>query len=393
MYYLGIDIAKHNHVASLIDSEGGLVVKTIGFTNNAAGYRKLMGKIFAAIPDACKGDIFVGMEATGHYWLSLFSAFVEDGFAVSVYNPFQIKSFRSAYSNRRQKTDVIDAVVIANYIRAFGGGTTSLPCEALLSLKQLTRYRSDLVQNVSAVKNQIVSIMDRIFPEFASLLSNTFGETGKAILQAAPTPALVLGFCEQGLLEIVHTASRGQLNQDFVDRLKAAAKESFGIKLTAKACTFELKQLVGAILFLEGQVEGLDAEIKGIYSELDEFLITIPGIGEVLAPAIFAEIGGIEKFSHPGKLIAFSGIDPSANQSGQKISGEEKISKRGSPYLRWAICKASFNAISNDPHLRQYYDRKKEEGKHHHVALAGVQRKLLQIIWAVLKERRPYRPY
>jgi transposase len=391
MYYLGIDIAKHNHVASLIDSDDKVVIKTIKFTNSAEGYEKLMSQVMTAVPD--KSDVLVAMEATGHYWLSVFSALIDDGFSVSVYNPFQIKSFRGAYHNRPQKTDVIDAVIIANYIRVFGGNATSLPSESMLSLKQLTRYRSGLVQNISAVKNQVISILDKIFPEFSSLLSDVFGETGKAILQIAPTPDMVLTLNNKKLLKIVSTASRGRFKQDFVDKLKTAAKNSFGIKLTNKACSFELSQLVSTIIFLEGQVGELDAEIKTIYSELDELLTTIPGIGEVLAPIILSEIGDIEKFASAAKLAAFAGIDPSANQSGQKVSGDEKISKRGSPYLRYAIYTAAFVAISNDPHLREYYDRKKAEGKHHYVALAGVQRKLLQIIWAVLTEQRPYRPY
>jgi transposase len=409
MYYLGIDIAKHNHVASLIDDRGKVIIKTIKFTNDAVGYKKLIAAVTAAVTDGyendcdendsdCKGNVVVAniavaMEATGHYWLSLFSALIDDGFSVSVYNPFQIKSFRGAYHNRSQKTDVIDAVIIANYIRVFGGEATGMPSEPMLSLKQLTRYRSGLVQNISAAKNQVISILDKIFPEFSSLLSDVFGETGKAILQAAPTPETVLALSSKKLLKIVSVASRGRFKQDFVDRLKTCAKDSFGIKLTTKACAFELRQLINTIIFLEEQVDELNVEIKAIYSEMDEFLTTIPGIGNVLASIILAEIGDIEKFSDPAKLVAFTGIDPSTNQSGQKVSGDEKISKRGSPHLRHAIHTAAFVAISNDPHLREYYDRKKAEGKHHYVALAGVQRKLLQIIWAVLKERRPYRPY
>lgn len=391
MYYLGIDIAKHNHVASLIDGSGKVVIKTIKFTNDTEGYQKLVTLVTTAVPDI--NNIAVAMEATGHYWLSVFSALIDDGFLVSVYNPFQIKSFRGAYHNRPQKTDVIDAIIIANYIRVFGGDVTGLPSEPMMSLKQLTRYRSGLVQNISAAKNQVTSILDKIFPEFNSLLSNTFGETGKAILQVAPTPEMVLALSDKKLLKIVSCASRGHHKQDFADRLRVAAGNSFGIKLTTKACAFELKQLINTIIFLEEQVGELDAEIKAIYSELDEFLTTIPGIGDVLAPVILAEIGDIERFADPAKLVAFTGIDPSTNQSGQKVSGDERISKRGSPYLRHAVHTAAFVAISNDPHLREYYDRKKAEGKHHYVALAGVQRKLLQIIWAVLKERRPYRPY
>jgi transposase len=400
MYYLGIDIAKHNHVASLIDENGKVVIKTIKFTNDAVGYNKLVTQVCSAVGTTtevdvttAKNSIAVAMEATGHYWLSVFSALVDDGFSVSVYNPFQIKSFRGAYHNRPQKTDVIDAVIIANYIRVFGGDATALPSEALLSLKQLTRHRSDLVQNISALKNQVIAILDKVFPEFSSLMSDTFGSTGKAILSVCPTPEAVLSMSGKKLLKIVTTASKGRHKQDFVDMLKAAAKKSFGIKFTTKACAFELKQLINTIIFLEEQVDELDVEIKTLYNGLDEFLTTIPGVGAVLVPIILAEIGDIERFSDPAKLVAFTGIDPSANQSGQKISGDEKISKRGSPYLRHAIYIAAFAAISNDPHLREYYDRKKAEGKHHYVALAGVQRKLLQIIWAVLKEQRAYRPY
>ena len=202
-------------------------------------------------------------------------------------------------------------------------------------------------------------------------------------MQVAPTPEMVLELSGTKLLKIVSTASKGRFKQDFVDKLRLAAKTSFGVKITTKACAFELKQLINTIIFLEKQVDELDVEIKAIYDSLDEFLTTIPGIGNVLAPIILAEVGGISKFSNPAKLVAFTGIDPSTNHSGQKVAGNENISKRGSPYLRHAIYQAAFVASNNDPHLSEYYKRKKAEGKHHYVALAGVQRKLLYIIWSV----------
>jgi len=133
MYYLGIDIAKNNHVASLIDSSGNVAIKTIKFTNDSAGYQKLVVNILNVA--SAKDEVMVAMEATGHYWLSLFSALVDDGFDVSVYNPFQIKSFRGAFHNRNQKTDVIDAIIIANYIRTFGSSTTHIPSDSVMSLK------------------------------------------------------------------------------------------------------------------------------------------------------------------------------------------------------------------------------------------------------------------
>ena len=391
MYYLGIDIAKTNHVAALVDSDGGIVLKSVKFTNDSVGYQKLIASITAVSSD--KKDFLIALEATGHYWLSLFSFLVDDGFNVSVYNPFQIKSFRGAFHNRKQKTDVIDAVIIANYLRVFGAKTSSLPNEHLLSLKQLTRFRSSLVSNVTSLKNQVISILDKVFPEFTALFSNAFGETAKQLLLTAPTPEDILKLSSKRLYNLVNKASKGRFKQDFVSNLIQTAKGSFGIKFTSGACSFEIKQIINQMVFIENQIAELDAEIKSVYTKLDCHLTSIPGIGDTLAPVILSEIGDISKFDSPKKLVAFAGIDPSANQSGNSLSSDEKTSKRGSPYLRHALFTAAFVAMNNDSHLRDFYDRKKAQGKHHYVAMAGVQRKLINIIWSVLSEARPYTPY
>lgn len=119
-------------------------------------------------------------------------------------------------------------------------------------------------------------------------------------------------------------------------------------------------------------------------------MLSVPGIGKNIAPIILAEIGDINNFSKPSKLIAFAGIDPTENQSGNKLSANDKTSKRGSPYLRHAIYTASLVAMSNEPELRAYYDKKISEGKHHFVALTGISRKLLTIVYYILIEDRDY---
>ena len=104
-YYLGIDIAKTNHVASLINSTGEVVIRAIKFTNSTEGFHKLLTTIQDKIGDL--SNVESAMEATGQYWLSLYSALTDNGFHVSVYNPYQIKSYRGAYNNRKQKNDVL----------------------------------------------------------------------------------------------------------------------------------------------------------------------------------------------------------------------------------------------------------------------------------------------
>lgn len=391
MLYLGIDIAKTNHVASLINDNGDIVVKAIKFTNSNEGYDKLIDSISSYIPS--KNELAIAMEATGHYWLSLFSKLISDGFDVSLYNPFQIKSFRGAFHNRKQKNDVIDSIIIAHYVRTFGSTNSVLPDQYMLSLKQLTRYRSSLVNNISSIKNQIIGLLDMVFPEYASLFSDVFGVTSSMLLSLYPTPNELLAVDPNKLLDIVNTASRGRFGKEFVTNLVTLASTSFGIKLTSNACSFEIKQLINQISFIQASISELDSEIAVIYDSLECYLDSIPGIGKVNAPIILAEIGDINRFDNPRKLVAFVGIDPSENQSGNSSSTNAKTSKRGSPFLRHAIYTSAFVSMNSLPELRAYYDKKKLEGKHHYVAMAGVQRKFLGIIFSVLKENRPFIPF
>lgn len=390
-YFLGIDIAKTNHVASLINNNGDVVIRAIKFTNSNEGFNKLLNTIQSKLGDL--SNIEVAMEATGHYWLSLYSALTDNNFNVSVYNPYQIKSYRGAYNNRKQKNDIIDSIIIADYLRVFGSKESKFPEEKLLSLKQLTRFRANIVANVSSLKVQVIGLLDKVFPEYKKLFCDTFGNTSKQLLLNCPTPDDIINISTTKLANLLSKNSKGRFNKDTALHIKEVAKSSFGIKFTTDACSFEIKQLINQIVFLESQIDAVSKEIKELYNKLDSHLLSVPGIGDNLAPIILTEIGDINNFDKPSKLIAFAGTDPSENQSGNKLSSNDKTSKRGSPYLRHAIYTASLVAISNEPELRAYYDKKISEGKHHFVALAGISRKLLTIIYYILKENRDYIRY
>lgn len=390
-YFLGIDIAKTNHVASLINNNGDVVIRAIKFTNSNEGFNKLLNTIQSKLGDL--SNIEVAMEATGHYWLSLYSALTDNNFNVSVYNPYQIKSYRGAYNNRKQKNDIIDSIIIADYLRVFGSKESKFPEEKLLSLKQLTRFRANIVANVSSLKVQVIGLLDKVFPEYKKLFCDTFGNTSKQLLLNCPTPDDIINISTTKLANLLSKNSKGRFNKDTALHIKEVAKSSFGIKFTTDACSFEIKQLINQIVFLESQIDAVSKEIKELYNKLDSHLLSVPGIGDNLAPIILTEIGDINNFDKPSKLIAFAGTDPSENQSGNKLSSNDKTSKRGSPYLRHAIYTASLVAISNEPELRAYYDKKISEGKHHFVALAGISRKLLTIIYYILKEDRDYIRY
>ena len=317
-YFLGIDIAKTNHVASLINNNGEVIIKAIKFTNSNEGFSKLLNTIQDKL--GCLSNIEVSMEATGHYWLALYSALSDNGFNVSVYNPYQIKSYRGAYNNRKQKNDIIDSIIIADYLRVFGSKDSKLPQSDILSLKQLTRFRSNIVDNVASIKTQVIGLLDKVFPEYKKLFCDTFGVTSKQLLLNFPTPDDIINISTTKLSNLLSKHSKGRFNKDTALHVKDVAKSSFGIKFTTDACSFEIKQLINQIIFLENQIDEVSLQIKDIYDKLDSHLLSVPGVGVNLAPIILAEIGDINNFDKPSKLTAFAGIDPTESQSGNKLS-------------------------------------------------------------------------
>lgn len=175
-------------------------------------------------------------------------------------------------------------------------------------------------------------------------------------------------------------------------KIKAAAQNSFGALLCSDSTSFMLKQFVEQIKFLENQLDELNEMISERLAEFNSPITSITGIGDVLGASILSEIGNISRFESADKLAAFAGIDPTVSQSGNFLGTKNKMSKRGSPYLRRAIWLAATAAILHDSAIKAFYDRKKAQGKHHYVCVGYICRKLINIIFSVLKSGQPYQP-
>ena len=174
--------------------------------------------------------------------------------------------------------------------------------------------------------------------------------------------------------------------------IKEAATDTFGIKIAQDAFSFQLKQLIARLNFLDEQIELLDEEIVKYYEKFDCYLHTIPGLGVIGAATILAEIGDIKRFQNASALVAFAGIDPTVKQSGEFNSIHNHMSKRGSPYLRHAIFMSAATCAFHDSPLNAYYKKKRDQGKHHLTATGAVARKLTTVIYAVLRDGKPYEP-
>lgn len=387
MLFVGIDIAKRNHEASVIAQDGRVVRKAMRFANSQAGYNKFMDMV-----RGLSEPVVFGMEATGHYWLTLYTHLRNDGYTVHVINPIQSDALRGMYI-RKTKTDSIDSVIIADVIRFGRYCETSVEPGDLQAMRELCRQRFYIIDMASDLKRKVIALLDQVFPEYEKLFSDTFGVSSMELLSQYTTPEEMLSVSSQQLAEMLEKASRGRLGAEKAVEIQDAAKNSFGIVMASSSFSLIIRQYIEQIRSLESSVDIFDTEIARLLSGFDMQLTTITGIGPTLAAVILSEIGGdIRRFSSSAKLAAYAGIDPTVKQSGDFSGTRMKMSKRGSPYLRRAIWLASTVAAFKDPAIHALYERKRAEGKDHMTVIGHICRKMISIIFAVLRDNTPYVP-
>lgn len=390
MFIVGIDIAKKSHQAVIIDEEGNQRSKNFRFANSLEGFNLLLNNMEEI--DSDHSNFEIGMEATGHYWINLYTRLIDKGFKIHVINPLQSDALRNLYL-RKTKTDSVDSKLIANVIR-FGQYTeTRLTDDKLLTVRELSRQRFYLVDMNSDLKRKVVVIMDKIFPEFQGIFSDMFGKTSCAILKKCPSSKEVLEIDFDEFAAIIKKSSRSKFNIAKAKEIKLAARDSFSALIDPAPLSFLVKQMVEQIELLENQIQNLEHEISEIFMQLDSKITQIPGIGPVLGAVILSEIGDINRFSSSKKLVAFAGIDPSIKQSGEFVSSENHMSKRGSPYVRRALWIASFVNLNHNKEIIKLYGKKTSNGKGHYKTMGFLCHKLLNVVYAVLKNNADYIPY
>ena len=388
MYIIGIDIGKNHHEASIVSPEGKQIGHSLRFATTHKGADSLMSFIFNNIGNS---SCIFGMEATGHYWYPIYSFLKARGYTIYVINPIQSDSLRKMYI-RQTKNDSIDSFLIAEVIRFGQFTTTSMADENILAMRQLCRYRDSVISSRTEIKLRISTIMEQIFPEYEKQFSSLWLSTSMGILEKYLTPENIENAPIDELFEIIKDKSHNKLTMKKAISIREAASDTFGIKIAQDAFSFQLKQLIDRMNFLDKQIEALDCQILEYYEKFDCYLHTIPGIGMIAAATILAEIGDINRFKSSSALVAFAGIDPTVRQSGEFSSTHNHMSKRGSPYLRHAIFLAATTCSFHISPLNAYYKKKRDQGKHHLTATGAVARKLTTIIYAVLRDSKPYEP-
>lgn len=383
MIYVGIDIAKLNHFASAISSDGEILIEPFKFSNDADGFQLLASKLEAlALQD---DSLIIGLESTAHYGDNLVRYLVASYFKVCVLNPIKTSSMRKN-NIRKTKTDKVDTYIIAKTLMMQDSYrfVTFYDLD-LMDLKQLGRFRQKTIKQRTRLKIQLTSYVDQVFPELQYFFKSGLHQKAVyALLKEAPTPQDIASMHMTHLSHLLVTTSHGHFKKEQAKELRVLAQKSVGAN--DSSLSIQITHTIAQIELLDSQLNSVEAEMTEIMKFNDSVLMTIPGIGYINGGMILGEIGDIHRFSSPGKLLAFSGLDPSVYQSGNFQAKRTRMSKRGSRTLRYALINAAHNVVKNNATFKAYYDAKMAEGRTHYNALGHCAGKLVRVIWKILTD-------
>ena len=380
MIYVGIDIAKQTHYASIMNSDGEILSEPFAFSNDYSGFDKLLQQL----NNYSKDQLYIGMESTAHYAENLTCFLFTRGFQVCIINPIQTSSLRKS-NIRKTKTDTVDTYLI---IKALSLNHFRLYTERdydSLQLKNLCRFRQKLMKARTKVKIQLVTYVDLLFPELQYFFkSGIHGKACYALLKEQPNPDRIAKMHLTRLTNLLSKTSKGHYKQSHAVQLKELASQSVGIKNST--LSLQILQSINQIELYNSQLEEVENEIKTIMERIDSVIKTIPGIGSLNGAMIIGEIGDITRFQKTCQLLAYAGLDPSVYQSGNFNAARTRMSKRGSKLLRYALINAAWQTTLVNNTFKNYYDLKVSQGRRHYNALGHVAHKLVRVIHKMMTD-------
>ena len=380
MIYVGIDIAKLNHYASAISSDGEVLLEPFKFSNDNDGFYTLVSKLNQFEKD----KVIIGLESTAHYGNNLLAFLVPKGYNVCLINPIETSTMRKN-NIRRTKTDKVDTYIICKVLMMQPHRFVTLYDIGLMQLKNLGRFRQKTVKQRSRLKIQLTSYVDQVFPELQYFFKSGIHQKGcYALLKEAPSPEAIASMHLTHLTNVLKSSSHGHFKKETAVELRVLAQKSVGT--SDNSLSIQITQSIEQIELLDRQLELIESEMEDIVKSLDSVIMTIPGIGYTNGGMILGEIGDVTRFSNPSKLLAFAGLDPSVYQSGNFEAKRTRMSKRGSRALRFALINASHNVVKNNATFASYYNQKRSEGRTHYSALGHCAGKLVRIIYKMLTD-------
>ena len=386
--FVGIDVSSRNNVAYLMKPDGSKH-SSFSVQNNLGGAKLLAERIVSALRSMQLSDVVIGLEATSIYGDSLVYALRENGSLgqfqrkIHVLNPKQVRKFKDAYPDL-PKNDFVDAFVIADHLR-FGRIAREVYMDdyRYQALRTLTRARFDVIQNLTREKQR--------FANYLFLKCSGVAQAKDIQNTSATTIALMERF------ETVDDLANADLEEltSTAKAVQAAAMASYRLPKTVNDTVNQAMAVsIASMRALEKQVKVLDKAIEQQFEIIPNTLTSIPGIGKVYSAGIIAEIGDVHRFDSQASVAKFAGLVWRKDQSGDFEAEHSRMIKSGNRYLRYYLLEAANSVRRCDSEFRRYYDLKYHEvNKYQHKrALALTARKLVRLVFRLLKDNRLYIP-
>ena len=386
-YLIPVDVGKFKHWANVMTPDGEIVVPPFPFGNDIRGFKRFHDNVR---PYLSKLHL-MGMEDTGHYGNCLRLYALDNGIKTAMINPQSTDAMRKA-SLSTTKTDRQDTLLIGEVLchpklcRIVDKKDYENP-----EVLGLTRYKHNLEESCTVQKTKLQACIDLSFPEFNSLGITKYSKTYMRIigeLQSAEKIARTDIRTIRKCISPKHTA--GKNASLTAEELKNAAKRSVGH--SDSSLEMEIRHLVKLINAMEESIREAETKIEEYSRLLDSPILAIPGISHFSCVCICSEIRDINRFDSPRKLIKYAGVNPIVHESGAFAAKNTRISKKGSKYFRKILYQVIQPVINNNPVFGAYYRKKISEGKGHRCAQGHCIRKLLRVIYHILKTGEPFDP-
>ncbi len=394
---LAVDVAKASSHAAIFLDHNVSRMNPIEFSHDSKGLYRIY-RILEDTQTLTGLKPIIVMEATGNYSKILCTHLIRLGFTVHVFNPLLTNHLKRS-SIRKIKTDPVDVQRVAQVFYTKGTHPFEPAPQIQNDLKIIARQYHGLTHLMTDHSRRLQSLLELYFPDLKKVFSSFHQKACLKFLSVYPTISAV----KQASLDDIAAAlliprmSR-KWRYDKAGLIRKLSQESLAEPFVPDYIQCIITELVHTLQSLQTTINTLKNQMIQLAKTSPQYhlLQTIPGVGEITAVFILADIGDIQRFKSKKALVAFAGLDSSIYQSGQ-FHSSGKISKRGSPYLRTALYQAAKAAISRrydqpaNPDLRAFYDKKVAEGKPKNVALIACANKLARIIFGVLSTNQPFR--
>ena len=400
--YVGIDVSSRSNVVYLMKPDGSKI-KNFSVANSKNGSEKLVKEILAALTSFALTDVIIGLEATSVYGDNLVCFLREDGSLtpynrkIHVLNPKQVNKFKESY-NDLPKNDFVDSFVIADCLR-FGRINKEVYLEdyRYKALQNLTRARFLAVQNLTREKQRFMNVLFKKYSSLAQekVFTDTFSTTALAVYEEFESADTLAYMDLHELTEFLQKKGKNNFSnpEEVAKAIQKAARSSYRLPKTVNDSVNQVLSIsISSMKALESQIKEFDKAIAAQMELIPNTLTSIKGIGPVYSAGIIAEIGDINRFPNQAKLAKYAGLAWQQHQSGGFESENTRLIKTGNRFLKYYLGEAVMSLVRCDAEYSRFYHLKYNEvNKYQHKrALALTARKLVRLVFRLLKDNRLY---